>query len=69
MEDKINVMHGIFLGVYICALSIHLNVYLGFSQSYIICTTQYMYFGGFAYLFYYLTDKLLKYWSRRKKDE
>lgn len=56
----LNSIHGLFLGIAVASMSIHLNVYLGVCKSYYICTTQYMALGGILYMTYYIFG--LAYW-------
>jgi hypothetical protein len=55
-----NMISGLFLGVIICATSIHLNVYLGNAPNYFICTTQYFYVGILGWALFYLYNYLIK---------
>jgi hypothetical protein len=64
---SLNVIHGILIGVVVCATSIHLNVLLGVSPNYFVCTTQYLYIGSFGYIGYWLIHKI--YAFIRKKEQ
>lgn len=58
---KLNIIHGIFIGITTGSMAIHLSVYLGCCNSYYRCTTSYWLMGTWGYLIYWLTPKLISF--------
>lgn len=56
---KLNVLHGIFIGMVITTISLHLNVYL-WNYDYKVLATQYYFIGAFSYIIYWLYPSIKK---------
>ena len=65
---KLNIIHGILIGMTVTSLAIHLNVYLGYCFSYLQCTTNYWIFGTWGYLIYWIFPYLVKLFKKIDKQ-
>lgn len=65
---KLDVIHGIFIGVWITGISIHSNVYRGFCDTYFECVEIYTVIGAVGYLLYFIIPLIyerLRRWAHK----